>query len=586
MSRLIHNDNIHELLHAYFIDKNQLPIELRNLPIGEWDVSNITDMRELFLNIDIFNESLNEWDVSKVTNMSSMFNGCSVFNQPLNNWNVSKVTDMSYMFNGCSVFNQPLNNWNVSNVTDMSSMFSGCSVFNKPLNNWNVSKVTDMSDMFNGCSVFNQPLNIWNVSNVTDMSSMFSGCSVFNQPLNNWNVSKVTSMSSMFSGCSFFNQPLNNWNVSNVTNMSYMFSGCSVFNQPLNNWNVSNVRDMHHMFNGCRNFNEALNNPLYRPPQQQRQQPQPEPQPQPQYRPSGVAFEVHNSFEDLDIKKFMEIIRKKNKGSSNFKNFDNPLLPFITYINGSETKLDDGPKFKQKTRFTSNLSGPNGEIYKSINLYIDDHPDVKNDMLETIQFVLSQPQKYKDLYLESYDNECIKAYSSSGQTQSCVKGIFERIFTINKSVIQFFCNDEITKGKALSRYNIFRSGICKPVYIELLNTFYPDVDINKIFQDWYNEYSFDAIPEEQNPLTNKSIEERKQNFREYALRKAPNIVKLNKFIQLSTPVFDKLSIMGGRGKMRTRRIYKKNRKTRKIYRRKTYKNLLAKGKTKSKCSKK
>ncbi len=38
---------------------------------------------------------------------------------------------------------------------------------------------------------------------------------------------------------------------------------------------------------------------------------------------------------------------------------------------------------------------------------------------------------------------------------------------------------------------------------------------------------------------NKSIEERKQFFRDYALRKAPNvnIGKLNEFIQLSTPVF-------------------------------------------------
>ena len=38
------------------------------------------------------------------------------FNQPLGNWDVSNVTDMSGMFNDANLFNQPLSNWNVSNV--------------------------------------------------------------------------------------------------------------------------------------------------------------------------------------------------------------------------------------------------------------------------------------------------------------------------------------------------------------------------------------------------------------------------------------------------------------------------------------
>ena len=34
--------------------------------------------------------------------MSYMFNWCSAFNQSLGNWNVSNVTDMSGMFDGCN----------------------------------------------------------------------------------------------------------------------------------------------------------------------------------------------------------------------------------------------------------------------------------------------------------------------------------------------------------------------------------------------------------------------------------------------------------------------------------------------------
>jgi membrane-associated lipoprotein len=61
--------------------------------------------------------------------MESMFSEAKNFNQNINSWNVSNVTNMSEMFKGSldyrekSSFNQPLNNWNVSNVTDMSSMF-------------------------------------------------------------------------------------------------------------------------------------------------------------------------------------------------------------------------------------------------------------------------------------------------------------------------------------------------------------------------------------------------------------------------------------------------------------------------------
>ena len=52
-----------------------------------------------------------------------MFQEASSFNQPLNKWNVSNVTDMDDMFLKASSFNQPLNKWDVSNVTTMDDMF-------------------------------------------------------------------------------------------------------------------------------------------------------------------------------------------------------------------------------------------------------------------------------------------------------------------------------------------------------------------------------------------------------------------------------------------------------------------------------
>ena len=73
---------------------------------------------------------IRNWDVSNVTNMRWMFVDAEAFNQPLNKWNVSKVKDMESMFEGASSFNQPLNKWNVSNVTRMARMFMGATSFN------------------------------------------------------------------------------------------------------------------------------------------------------------------------------------------------------------------------------------------------------------------------------------------------------------------------------------------------------------------------------------------------------------------------------------------------------------------------
>ncbi|MDY3245689.1 DarT ssDNA thymidine ADP-ribosyltransferase family protein [Campylobacter sp.] len=130
--------------HPQTKDELQALVDDENIYLGDIDTSAITDMSELFVkgydeNYDtIINERENFdgielWDVSNVTNMSEMFSCCENFNQPLNSWDVSNVADMSGMFNGCENFNQPLNSWNVSNVTDMSDMFLGCGIDKKNL---------------------------------------------------------------------------------------------------------------------------------------------------------------------------------------------------------------------------------------------------------------------------------------------------------------------------------------------------------------------------------------------------------------------------------------------------------------------
>ena len=60
-------------------------------------------MTELFDEKYNFNDDISDWDVSNVTNMNNMFYSDYAFNQPIGNWDVSKVTTMEYMFNECPI---------------------------------------------------------------------------------------------------------------------------------------------------------------------------------------------------------------------------------------------------------------------------------------------------------------------------------------------------------------------------------------------------------------------------------------------------------------------------------------------------
>ena len=101
-------------------------LDPHNIKIDKWNVSNITNMRDMFRGSDKFNSNLKYWDVHKVTNMQSMFDNCENFNCYLSKWKVDKVKNMGSMFYRCENFNSDLSNWNVSEVKNMSYMFDGC----------------------------------------------------------------------------------------------------------------------------------------------------------------------------------------------------------------------------------------------------------------------------------------------------------------------------------------------------------------------------------------------------------------------------------------------------------------------------
>ena len=288
-------------------------------------------------------------------------------------------------------------------------------------------------------------------------------------------------------------------------------------------------------------------------------------QPAAQPRPVEDAFEIHKAFAELNFNKFMTIIRRETNGASNFKNRENVLEPLLSYINSSDTTLTS----EQKTRYTENFRRPTRGIIDRVNDFIRDHPNVKNDTLEVIQFVLSQDRIYKDLFIETFENECIGAYSS-GSKESCTKGMWERIFLSNKGTIGGLCSDEIT-GNASSSATAAASS-CKPMYLELYDTFVPDIDLERIFMNWYNEFSYDAIPEEEdNPLKNLSADERKQHYRDFVKKEVTQRIwnnedfqnKLEKSIKKNRRIIETLDAgVTGEGVKRRKSKKTKNKRSR------------------------
>ncbi len=139
---------------------------LHHEDVTDVNTSCITDMSRLSYYMDEeFNQDLSNWDVSNVTNMEEMFAGGKDMGKDmrgieiisvgsLSKWNVSKVTNMRAMFYGYyrNIGSLRISNWDTSNVTNMENMFQR-PWNDKHLNlvdisNWNVEKVDNHKNFF------------------------------------------------------------------------------------------------------------------------------------------------------------------------------------------------------------------------------------------------------------------------------------------------------------------------------------------------------------------------------------------------------------------------------------------------------
>ena len=563
---LISDRNIHDLVNKYIENKSQLPADLQNVHINDWDVRNVTDMRRLFQGNAEFNEPLNDWNVSNVINMDFMFAGCNEFNHPLDSWNVSNVTTMTYMFHECDEFDQPLNNWIVSNLKNMEYMFQSCGEFNQPLDKWDVSKVTTMFSLFEDCKNFNQSINNWDVSKVINMHYMFSGCYSFNQPLNDWVVSNAVYMTGMFQNCETFNQPLNDWDVHSVENMSTMFLNCNEFNQPLNNWNVSNVTDMAAMFSGCREFNQPLNNwninnvydmeEMFEDcPIQEQNKPVVNPNIR-ETRPQVDAYQIHKEAAKINFSKLIGFLSEKLSPSANseidaFLSDASKYSRYSTFINETLLNMINTSDEPETTKQLQKDGLSRIMRQRLNNLDYSDFSELQlKSILYVLHYVKAQSPEFQKIYVDTFIKECVHAYEGpDGMT--CALGALERIvFSLINP-----CQTMLTTNAHEDYEQIIAIVVANPEKL-----------IPEYIQDWYKLHKTgteNAFPSE------ATMEDKKADLRRYLLDTFPEESELidAKIAEIADNIgYDDDTFMYGGRRRKNRKNKKGGKKTKKILR--------------------
>ena len=102
-----------------------------------WDIGNVTDMSDAFLEKTMLNADISSWDVSSVTDVYFMFADATSFNQDLFSWDVTSVrscTDFSTNATAWTLPKPTFTNCNALSIEDNGINDISFSIYPNPTN--------------------------------------------------------------------------------------------------------------------------------------------------------------------------------------------------------------------------------------------------------------------------------------------------------------------------------------------------------------------------------------------------------------------------------------------------------------------
>ena len=355
-------------------------------------------------------------------------------------------------------------NWDTSNLTTFENF---------------ISKVVDQLQL-KAVRMSNKQINI-----------LLNSCLI---GIGNWNVSNVTNTRHMFSYCSKFNQPLNNWNVSNVSAMSFFCHNCNQFNQSLIDWRLNDQTYQH--------YDTLFSNRLDR-----RNWPS-----RPRHIDQGIAYQIHNEFANIsivDLNSILDILHIEIPNITNFS--DSQFIQFIKEKFQETINNRDIIEPSQKQTLLTVL-----DSLFELSVIPTTIVPLKKTLLQTLTFVLQQPSYIQSSYIKSYLEECGMSYGTNvniqnfdPQNMSCVKGRFERIITILKTVLLEQCLENSNDKQCSEIYK----RILKEVFNVDVNTSVVELDKNEVIQSWNAQHLDNDEFKRHNNIDNMNEQEKNKFFK-------------------------------------------------------------------------
>jgi hypothetical protein len=199
---------------------------------------------------------------------------------------------------------------------------------------------------------------------------------------------------------------------------------------------------------------------------------------------TGIAYEVHNAYDEIDMHEYLTIIGKTITDKNNHL-YTKEITNYV--FQNFEKKIKELFPENEQKQLIIQLKA----ILNKSRAYINhQNDDIKIQIGKTVDYVLQQEDEFIKSYLELFIETCYNAYPDSkpGEGISCPKGIRERIFMILGQVLFLIQNPK--RDELLNK--VFGDNILDP--LELLkewnntwNEFKKDKDENDTSEknpDW------------------------------------------------------------------------------------------------------